>query len=740
MPKLIILLSMILAISLCYANNDCIPFSFEKNQGQLPPEVAYGIHGAEITFLKTGVIFGSDLFVSFKECLSSVTLEGNSLLSGSLHYYSSGETAGIENIPTYAQIIYQGLYQGIDLVYYGEPGKLESDYIVQPGATPETIQIVYEGAESLDLLENGDLLISLKNGSLVERAPISYQIINGTHTRVDSSFCLLDDYTVGFQVGEYDRQHELVIDPQIVFSSYLGGNAADDGNSIAVDTQGCTYVTGYTASTNFIRTIEIPTGTVYGSYVVKLAKNGSLIYATMIDGGNASAIAVDQNGCAYITGTTQATNLPVTPNAFQPQRSSVSMEAFVIKLNADGQLEYGTYLGGAGTDEGEAIAVDTTGHAYITGWTASTNFPVTPDAYQTTRSSLSDNFITKFTPDGTGIVYSTYANEGQPSGIAIDPEGRAYITGRTDGYIPDVHAIQPAYGGGTYDAYILKMNPTGSDISYATYYGGSSRDEGQDIEVDTMGNIYLTGWTYSSNIMVTNAYQPTFGGATDAFIAKLIPSGTSLVYATYLGTSNTEEGYGIAVNSSGSVFVAGITYASNFPVRNAIQPTKGWSDVISNFKTDAFITQFAADGSNIVYSTFWGGGRTDYCYDMALAPDGAVSIVGYTESTSDFPVYAAIQPTFAGGEKDAFMAQVPPIDIGNPKMDNSTIITNGVIAISWFGESGWRYTIEYTENLTPPSTWNSLPGFTNVLGIGTIMVATDNVSMISQRTYRVSAD
>jgi len=500
---------------------------------------------------------------------------------------------------------------------------------------------------------------------------------------------------------------------QIVFSTYLGGNADNDwGKSVAVDSQGCTYVTGYTASTNFIRTIEVPVGTTNGAYVVKLAQDGSLLYATMIYGAQDSrGIAVDTNGCAYITGVTTATNFPTTPGVFQPNRSSVSIEAFAAKLGPDGNLVYATYLGGAGSDYGNAITVDSQGYAYVAGMTRSTNFPVTSGAYQTSLSSqvdVWDNFITKLASDGSA-VYSTYADIGEPYGIAVDASSNAYITGRTDGTIPDVGAIQPAYGGGTYDAYIIRLNASGSDVSYATYFGGSGRDEGRGIYVDPDENMYIAGKTESSNLRVTNAFQPTMGFGSDAFFAKFDRTGTNLFFSSFLGGKYDEEGCGISVDSNRNVYIAGWVTSTNFPVTNAIQAEKAGPF----YKPDAFVTQFAADGSNLIYSTYWGGDQTEYCYDMALRPDGAVSIVGVSESTN-FPVYAAIQPGYAGGYRDAFVACILPGEIPEPVSPPSKATSptpgDGLtgqdrnVDVSWANGGGaTSYDVYFGEDSSPDS-------------------------------------
>lgn len=348
---------------------------------------------------------------------------------------------------------------------------------------------------------------------------------------------------------------------------------------------------------------------------------------------------------------------------------------------------------------------------------------------------MSDNFIAKIAHGGTSLVYSTYANVGQPASIAVDPHGAAYITGRTDGFIPDVNAWQSGYGGGDYDAYIIKMNPDGTALDYATYFGGSERDEGECIAVDTAGNMYLAGKTSSANLSVTNAFQPTYRLGEDGFFAKLDAAGTNLIFCSFLGVNYSDEVIGIAVDDDGMVYVAGSTSSTNFPVKEAIQPEK---DPVYWYKTDAFVMQFQPDGSNLVYSTHWGGPKTEYCNGLALSPDGAVSIVGYTESSVSFPLYAEIQSDFGGGERDAFVARLPPIDIENANMGSGGI-TNGMIAISWFGEAGWRYDVEYSEDLSAPSSWMPLTGFTNILGVGATMNATDSVILVPKRSYRVKA-
>jgi hypothetical protein len=330
------------------------------------------------------------------------------------------------------------------------------------------------------------------------------------------------------------------------------------------------------------------------AFVAKLSPDGaSLVYSTYLGGSSwdwGSGIAVDSSGSAYVTGTA-STNFP-TVNAYQKTFGGVYYDAFVTKLSPAGNtLTYSTYLGGSGWDDGYSIAVDSSGSAYVTGDTASTNFPTT-NAYQGTYGGGSyDVFVTKISPAGNTLTYSTYlGGSGWDGGysIAVDSSGSAYVTGDTDSTdFPTNNAYQGTYGGGDEDIFVTKLSPSGNTLTYSTYLGGSVEDWGSGIALDSSENAYVTGVTASTNFPTVNAYQETYGGGYyDAFVTKLSPAGNTLSYSTYLGGSDYEDGNAIAVDSSGNAYVTGDTASTDFPTNNAYQGTyeEGFGDV--------FVTKF----------------------------------------------------------------------------------------------------------------------------------------------------
>ncbi|MFQ5612200.1 MAG: SBBP repeat-containing protein [Anaerolineae bacterium] len=321
-------------------------------------------------------------------------------------------------------------------------------------------------------------------------------------------------------------------------------------------------------------------------------------------------------------------------------------------LILDPTLDYSTYLGGVSVDHGRDIAVDAAGNAYVTGSTASSNFP-TANPFQAANAGSSDAFVAKLNPDGSTLLYATYLGGNQAdsgAGIAVDAAGNVYVTGQTaSSNFPTVNPVQGANRGSD-DAFIAKLNPTGSTLLYATYLGGIFDDFGFSIAVDAAGNAYVTGLTASSNFLTVNPLQPALDGSSDAFVTKLNPTGSALVYSTYLGGDEVEAGYGIAVDAAGNAYVTGYTHALNFPTVNPLQPTFGgyW---------DAFVTKINPAGSALVYSTFLGGWWYDYGYDIAVDPSGNAYVTGFTTS-SDFPTVNPLQPVAGGGGRDAFVTKV----------------------------------------------------------------------------------
>jgi hypothetical protein len=630
-------------------------------------------------------------------------VSGQEELPGKTNYFIGKDPSKWRrDVPTYAKVHYHEVYPGIDLVYYGNQRQLEYDFIVAPGADPERIVLDFQGAEHLEIDAQGDLVLHTAAGPIRQRKPIIYQEIDGVRREVEGGYAVTGTNRVGFQVAAYDADQPLVIDPVLLaYSTYLGGGKNDAGNRIVADADGNAYVAGFTNSTNFPTTpgaVQTISSGSYEVFVTKLNPAGSaLVYSTYLSGTAPSqgvSIAIDIDRNAYVTGSAGA-NFPTTPGALQAISGGLG-DAFVAKLNSTGSaLLYSTYLGGAGDEGGNGIAVDAAGNAYVTGMTDSTNFP-TVNAIQSTYAGTRDAFVAKLNSTGSALIYSTYLGgsgfEGS-TGIAVDAGGHAYVTGSTGStdFPTTVGAFQRVFRGGG-DAFVAKLHPAGSVLVYSTYLGGSDADDGRAIAVDANGNAYVTGSTQSGNFPVTaGVFQPVFGGgfdpfcicvAADAFVTKLDPSGSALVYSTYLGGnvggSGTERGFGIAVDADGHAYVTGHTGSSNFPTTpDAFQTVRSGND-------DVFLTQLGPTGSNLVYSTYFGGRLWDKGVGIALDGANNVYVTGQTgfenPSSNDFPTTPLAFQTTYGGVFDVFVAKfagiwLPAINrnsIDNGKAPSST--------------------------------------------------------------------
>jgi hypothetical protein len=485
----------------------------------------------------------------------------------------------------------------------------------------------------------------------------------------------------GFAVATYDPTQPLIIDPVLSYSTYLGGTGYDYANSIAVDSSGNAYVTGFTYGLDF------PTASAFQSsnrgapeaFVAKLSAAGTaLLYSTYLGGSGEDyglRIRVDTAGNAYVAGYTNSTDFP-TANALQAS-SGGGYDAFLAMLNAAGSaLVYSTYLGGSGQDYAYGLALDSTGAAYLAGFTSSTNFPVTAGAPQTAfGAGPYKAFVAKIAASGASLAYSTYLGgdrEDYAAGIAVDAFQAAYVTGYTNSAsFPTVNAFQPNPGGGTcggapcFDAFVTKLNPGGSAIGYSTYLGGEGGDYGYDIAVDSTGSAYATGYTTSALFPVTTGgFQRINGGAYDAFVTKLNATGSGLVYSTYLGGQGAETGYGIAVDSTGQALITGYTSSANFPLASPWQLASGGLH-------DAFVTKLISSGSTLTFSTYLGGSLYDYGRGIAVDSSGNAYVAGGTFST-DFPTTsAALQRVYGDGAYDAFITK-----IANLRMPVASLSTN----------------------------------------------------------------
>ena len=673
-------------------NLNKLPLAFERNQGQTSSQVKFLARGQGYTlFLTSGEAVLALHNASPKSGVLRMKLLGANPASdvsgmdempGKSNYFIGNDAKKWHtNVPMYAKVKYKGIYSGIDLVYYGNQRQLEYDFVVAPGADPRRIHLGVRGARKISRGEDGDLVLAMDEGEIRWHKPVVYQEKGGARQEIGAHYVIKGKNRVGFEVAGYDLRRPLFIDP-LIYSTYLGGSGADYGFGIAVDGSGNAYITGTTSSTDFPTMNPLQPaygGGLYDAFVAKLNPAGSaLVYSTYLGGSGGdygSGIAVDSSGTAYVTGQTYSTDFP-TMNPLQPAYGGGG-DAFVAKLNPAGSaLVYSTYLGGSALDFGAGIAVDSLGNAYVTGGTNSANFP-TMNPLQPVFGG-GDAFVAKLNPSGSALVYSTYlggSGGAYGSGIAVDGSGNAYVTGNTSTDFPTMNALQPAYGGGLYDAFVAKLNPAGSALVYSTYLGGSGDDVGIGIAVDSSGSAYVTGATDSTDFPTMNPLQPSnAGGGDDAFVAKLNPAGSALVYSTYLGGSGDDVGIGIAVDSSGNAYVTGWTYSTDFPTMNPLQPANGDGGCCG----DGFVAKLNSAGSALVYSTYLGGSGTDSGRGIAVDSLGAAYVTGQTSST-DFPTMNPLQPANAGGGDDVFVAKIangPALAPPNLSFGNQTVATS----------------------------------------------------------------
>jgi hypothetical protein len=675
-----------------------LPLSFEANQGQSDRRVKFLSRGSSYTLFLTpteavlalkkadaparkeakpsfsrrsgpagGPVRTADtaLIIKMVGANAAPEAEGVGQLPGKVNYFLGNDPKNWRaDVPTYSTVRFHDVYPGIDLLYHGNPRQLESDFVVAAGADPNEILLSIRGADKLEVDARGDLVMHAGGGEVHQQKPFIYQEVNGVRQEIPGNYLLYDRNQVGFQIGAYDATRSLIIDPVLVYSTYLGGGGEDRGTSIAVDSFGNAYVTGLTFSINFPTTTGVFQTPFAGGddvFVTKLNAAGSaLIYSTYLGGSSVDegyAIAVDSSSNAYVTGLTSSTDFPTTTGAFQMTSGRGGGDAFVTKLNATGSaLLYSTYLGGSDLDEGTGISVDSSGNAYVAGVTYSTDLPTTTEAFQTTIGGGDDAFVAKLNATGSALLYSTYLGGSGfdvGRGIAVDSSGNCYVTGDTlsTNFPTTTGAFQTTSGGGVSDeAFVTKLNATGSALLYSTYLGSSS--EGTGIAVDSFGNAYMTGLTESANFpTTTGAFQTTFGGIVDAFATKLNATGSALVYSTYLGGSSTDEGFAIGVDASGNAYVTDITVSTNFPTTtDAFQATFGGGD-------DAFVTKLNTTGSALVYSTYLGGSNVDFGNGIGVDASGNAYIIGSTFSANFPTTTGAIQTTFSGGSSDAFISK-----------------------------------------------------------------------------------
>ena len=751
-----------------------LPMTFEPNLGQTDESVRFLARGQGYSLFLSQrsatlslqqhdgsgkVKTRSAVRMTVEGASEMAAVEGADMTEGRANYFIGNDPEKWRtDIPTYSSVKYSSIYDGVDLVYYGNGRQLEYDFVVRPGADPRRINLRFEGVEKAKVDDaTGDLVLETGSGTLRQLKPLVYQNNEGERTEIASAYALKrngDTFDVSFKLADYDTSKELIIDPILSYGSYLGGNAFDEARSITVDAEGNAYVVGTAASRDFPTTpgtikpallprTDAPNSYWYDAFVTKINSTGTaLVFSTYFGGRNGNesggGVALDASGNVLIAGTTMSGDLP-TVNAYQPTFGGTD-DGFAAKLNPTGSaLIFSTYLGGNNTDLGGSIAVNqVTGDAVFSGYASSPNFPTTPGAY---KERLCDNtpgscngifysgsYLVKLTATGT-IVYSTLFTAGIAD-VTLDANDNALFGGSASAGAPTTPgSYQPVSSGGA-DGYIAKLDPAGSALLYGTFLGGGLHsDRVTAIVLDPEQNIYVTGTTENTAFPTTaGAFDTTFNGGHDGFVTKLDPAGSSLVFSTFLGGTAKDEMFAIGLAANRDVFVAGESLSINFPLRNPLLQAGRIS-----------ATRLTADGAGLVFSTFLGNGGA---YDLATDASSNVYLTGHTTTVLVTPT--ALQTTRGGGDvttstKDAFVVKLGPTDENAQMYTISGTVTDenygynnnyAPIVATLTGTVSRSISLPYSSNGVSAFQFGSLPaGGTYTLSVKKVGFATEPESV-----------
>ena len=667
------------------------PLAFETNTGQTDTQVDYLSRGSGYSVFLCGgdavlVLQGGETGHTVRLNLVGgrrAAAKGENLLDSYSNYFIGNDSAAWKTgVLHYAAVEYESVYHGIDLRYYGNQRQLEYDFIVDVGADASQIRLEFTGVTTASIADNHDLLLTLneQGRQIVFKAPVAYQSGPNGRMTVQSQYLIHDDGSIGFELGDYDANRKLVIDPTLNYVTFLGGTGYDTAEGIAVDSSGSVYITGMTASTDFPTTMGAYNGGSYDIFVANLSTDGnSLVYSTFIGGlgyDAGHAIAVDSSGNVYVAGETTSTDLP-TVNAYQSTLKGIG-DGVLLKLNSTGTgLLYSTYFGGTSatwSDVAYDLALDASNIVYLAGKASSSDMPL-KNAYDATLEGTYDAFVAKFDLSQTGadsLLYSTFfggSGDEYANTVAVDSTGAFVIAGNTTSSdITTLNAYQPAYGLST-DAFVTRFNSSGSALTYSTYLGGNTSNYAEVLAIDSSGKIYVGGRTSGTFPTTVGAYtEAPPGGSADGFVSKIDPTlsgAASLIYSTYLGSTVFDYVIGLDVDSAGVAYITGFTSSPNFPkTADAAFPNMTGSN-------DGFFATLNAAGSSLIYSTFLGGTGQDRGLDVVWSvTTGSAYVAGHVGAT-DWP--SSPTPTHFGpeGDKDAFVAKFtfprPTISSGDNK-------------------------------------------------------------------------
>jgi hypothetical protein len=609
--------------------------------------------------------------IAFDGASSTSRVDGSDASDESSNYLTGSERSRWRlGVRRFRAISYRGIYPQTDLVFYSGTSGLEFDFAIAPGGTPSPIRMHFFGADA-QVTADGDILLATAAGELLVRRPTCYQQEEGSRRVVPARFQKLGTNSVGLSVGSYDASAALIVDPELRFSTLVGGNTFDFGTSVTTDAASNIYLVGSTLSADF------PTGgAIPGSYrgltdcfVAKLSPDGSvLLYSTYLGGADFDAavgVAVDSGGAAYVVGVTSSANDFPQAGGLGRGFGGGFNDGFVTKLNAAGDgIVFSTFLGGSGAESCDGIRLDDGGNIYIVGGTESPDFP-TVNALQGALSGARcyeqaclDAFVAKLAPDGSSLVYSTYLGGNDyelARGIAVDADGFAYVGGntRSDDFPVTPGAFRPNRTGEG-DVFVSKITPSGSTLVFSTYLGGSQDDGIAGVAVDEEGGVFIAGDTQSPDFPIKEPFQAGYGGVYDGFIAKLDPQGSALAFSSFIGGSALEFALGLSVDTTGAVYALGITSSQDFPVIDAIQPTYGGGP------NDLFVVKIEPALRSVRYSTYLGGtGADEAIGSAAFYTDfsGNAFVVGFT-SSPDFPVTPGVVQSALAGATDVCVVKV----------------------------------------------------------------------------------
>jgi len=592
------------------------------------------------------------------EGANPVLPQGRGELSHRANFFLGDEPAGWRtNVRNYAEVVYEDVWDGIDVVYRTSPGGVKYDLIVHPWADIADVAFAYEGVTDLAVNRHG-LTAGTSLGPLRDDLPAAWQ---ASGLPVECGLRQIAQRTVGYACWGWDGTGDLVIDP-LLWATFLGGSGEDRAFGLALDGFGNHVVAGYTGSLDFPVS---PGGydvilNAREAFVAKLSADGaSLLWATFLGGSSSDetyALALDSSGRPVVTGRTGSSDFPATPGAYDTADNG-NIDAFVAKLSADGaSLLWATFLGGTSGDHARALALDRFDNPVVVGYSASTDFPATPGAYDVGSNGLYDAFVAKLSADGASLLWSTYlgsSGDDQAYGLALDSSANPVVTGIT--WSPNFPATPGRYDttfNGGEDAFVTKLSADGASLLWATFLGGADDDRGYTLALDGAGITVVAGITWSPNFPATpGSFDATLSGTVDGYVARLTADGTSLLWATFLGGgSGTWEGvYALALDGAGNPVMAGYTESADFPA------TPGAYDVSYNGGGDAFLGRLTADGSSLLWATFLGGSSWDAA--IALSRFRNPVLAGITDST-DFPATPGAYDASLNGGIDGWIARI----------------------------------------------------------------------------------